>query len=1731
MPVTVLFVTALSTSTSTFHQEAANFVHPTGLWEFLKKGRRAAALKQVEIAFLNGQINHLPATSMSSSSSNRKLLELTKRGSSKFASKTQQNAVNPQSDEDESYPVQKVSSSSKVKSSSSTSKAVNCCLPTCARHKKIENLFIGCQNCRSKADIDQCTGIKNFQTVGGFDLCKKLFRKNRGEIMKDIDIVPLLFDIKSCANFGGTPTPPVVPLPVPSCAIDQNSKFAGCAACSNGQQYPAEDVCICNNILSKSQPSIGVTIVIRSNELLCPKAHAPPTTSAPVVGKDVVNPKREAKVCSPDVKKMNGNGQGCASCQGKRPTAATADLPGNDYWACTQCRDKGICDLSCKLDQNTMVWQCSKSITPGSTEAPSVRPEPECLASKNLNWVSSSNVFKCQGFMCKRAGLLPSGDFGLVSYPKINSYPSNLNAQNCCPFVAQGLNSATCYQNFGCDVPSVLSESKNEWTLQDQVQSCMHFFCLLGVSSPADWSQKQGDSLFANGRNKGRSACCSKLLAGVPDGKGNWCPTPIIDPNCKGPHCEPIVPMDADACQSFLCLQNPMISNSGFSYAIWLESHRSSASRRLLNAAVASPAVSSPSKVVPSSGTGGAAAAANQETDDPNVARCIRTLQLSGIESWEINEQCVKEEDQTLEEESVQQEKTEEAEPAAGGPSGIKASQGDGLSGKEAEARAVEGSERGESVSEVNVLERPEIEPEEIPEVECNAEEGHSNLPLLPGADVLGYTYDPDFGMKGCTFDRCVMRPFIKFTYKDCKVVATPAGMYKLPDQIYAYNLFETSAKTHIYQNEKEERASFSAEATISGSYGPGSASVSMSYGQSGDSKSKQHIAVRKIDVHLYRLTLMSSPSFDNLRPEFLESFKSLPARFEDNAHEYLRFAQDWGRYIPSSGTFGGSLEIKMKFFSGEETQKEDFSMGVEAAYDGGLFSVSGSAKAGYSKEAKSLENKNEISIDSSGGDPGVASLIADLKSPEEMSYRDDVEKWLVSVPKFPRLVEDWPILQVLTKFIPNSPTADGSFDPFTRKQGLLQALRILHDVDAKKFFDERKCYQPFAAPSSSPTSAPSDPSGVTIISTKGKPPAYKDGAVQLFHHKNFQGKQLALPEGNFDCDELRDLGFDWVKSISSLKVKEGYGIYVWDKPGFQGEATSYTGDWSTLKRWNDRIASIRVVSDAKYEKEKFGWQNGEMKCDAFGAKAARELREAQAAAAAARNQADADSVAKAQLELINSRKKKPLPSGKTSISFNDFDRMNVGQCLSFDAMTKGGIYVYLFPSPVSQSSAYSFHVGTKEVKFEKGFSGTVIKKTDDTNALAFGQNQLSQNVWFCVYTDSEDSSITVFSYGRGSHTLFEVTQKDPVMINYFAIDCSQESTYRNVAVLAAPRFLDSVTSFNRACKIVNCEKVQAIESENGDCACEKCDFGYMPYNNNQECAVADECIAEFGCLVATPPICTCEECCCGLSYDPSTNKCVNANLLSGLDHGAVLEPGIPKSPFNTLAVSTMATNFKSGSSYRLKKLLFSCTETNVQNIRLSYDASKPALGVIDYDSTHLIQPSDPAGTFDFSMYDNLRKSVAANPLYSASGFLNLDEVKLEKFSLSSIAKKASNTLKNTFKFITEGAKLIKKYNPVNVAFEITRDLADSAKEIIKIADGEVKKFMKVAKKAYHDVVSLVQKVSREVIDFAAENADLLKTISGIAGQVGGALVSVAPQLMNAIPGWCVDDFQNICHS
>jgi hypothetical protein len=230
-----------------------------------------------------------------------------------------------------------------------------------------------------------------------------------------------------------------------------------------------------------------------------------------------------------------------------------------------------------------------------------------------------------------------------------------------------------------------------------------------------------------------------------------------------------------------------------------------------------------------------------------------------------------------------------------------------------------------------------------------------------------------------------------------------------------------------------------------------------------------------------------------------------------------------------------------------------------------------------------------------------------------------------------------------------------------------------------------------------------------------------------------------------------------------------------------------------------------------------------------------------------------------------------------------------------------------------------------------------------------------------------------------------------------------------------------------------------------------------------------------------------------------------------------------------------METKFKTGSSYRIKKLGFACTHTNLQNIRVSYDESKPALGFIDYDSTHLVTSSDTAGKFDFSIYDNLRKSVKANPLFSTSGFLNLDEIKLEEVTVKSMIKKSGSVLKELFRFVGEGAKQFAKdvdatvkkgqqfvEDAKNKAVEVANDLKAKAQELIKVADEEAKKFMKTAQKVYNDVATVAQQVSQGAVNLIADNAGLLKTLNGIGGAVAGSLMTTLPQLLSLTGVWCV---------
>jgi hypothetical protein len=182
-----------------------------------------------------------------------------------------------------------------------------------------------------------------------------------------------------------------------------------------------------------------------------------------------------------------------------------------------------------------------------------------------------------------------------------------------------------------------------------------------------------------------------------------------------------------------------------------------------------------------------------------------------------------------------------------------------------------------------------------------------------------------------------------------------------------------------------------------------------------------------------------------------------------------------------------------------------------------------------------------------------------------------------------------------------------------------------------------------------------------------------------------------------------------------------------------------------------------------------------------------------------------------------------------------------------------------------------------------------------------------------------------------------------------------------------------------------------------------------------------------------------------------------------------------------------------------------------------------------------LVTSSDTAGKFDFSIYDNLRKSVKANPLFSTSGFLNLDEIKLEEVTLKSMAKKTGGLLQDVFKFVVVGAQQFAKDVDKTVkdgkkiiedaktkAVELANNVKEKAQELIKVADEEAKKFMKVAKDVYNKAASVAQQVAQTAVNFAAENSELLKTLNAVGGAVGGSLVGGLALASNYIPYWCV---------
>jgi hypothetical protein len=332
----------------------------------------------------------------------------------------------------------------------------------------------------------------------------------------------------------------------------------------------------------------------------------------------------------------------------------------------------------------------------------------------------------------------------------------------------------------------------------------------------------------------------------------------------------------------------------------------------------------------------------------------------------------------------------------------------------------------------------------------------------LPGSELIGAGYEPSAKGGLCEFDECRTRQIFNWTYEQERMVDTPAGIFRIPDQLKMLNIYRTDAKTRIYQNEQQREQSLAIQATVSFSGYGVSAKASAGYGSSSASATSESIAERSIELDLYTLQA-DITSLNDVNPMFRQELELLPERFSQGPHSYLNFVRHWGRYVVRGGQFGGSLTMTMKMSSSSQSSTQDIAVGVEAAYDG-ICSAAGSFSMDMSSKAKSLMAESKISIKTSGGDPQVASTITDMLpgSDKTASFRKDVLSWIKSVPVFPRLNAKVPQLTPLYSILPTDEDPSQSIQWTLKRTALQYAHNVFAtDPQGAKHFDSRLCKAP----------------------------------------------------------------------------------------------------------------------------------------------------------------------------------------------------------------------------------------------------------------------------------------------------------------------------------------------------------------------------------------------------------------------------------------------------------------------------------------------------------------------------------------------------------------------------------------------------------------------------------------------------------------------------------------------
>ena len=96
-------------------------------------------------------------------------------------------------------------------------------------------------------------------------------------------------------------------------------------------------------------------------------------------------------------------------------------------------------------------------------------------------------------------------------------------------------------------------------------------------------------------------------------------------------------------------------------------------------------------------------------------------------------------------------------------------------------------------------------------------------------------------------------------------------------------------------------------------------------------------------------------------------------------------------------------------------------------------------------------------------------------------------------------------------------------------------------------------------------------------------PSKHADNPVATFYSDiDYKGKAVDLPEGEFLLSSLQSYGIT-NDDISSLKVKSGFKVVVYENDGFGGKSKSYTASTANMgSEWNKQVSSIKIEPNGK---------------------------------------------------------------------------------------------------------------------------------------------------------------------------------------------------------------------------------------------------------------------------------------------------------------------------------------------------------------------------------------------------------------------------------------------------------------------------------------------------------------------------------------------------------------------